>query len=129
MRRSVEVSTRIDCTARAKAGCPSPASGWSSSRIDGRVRRSLGSADRQTAQSHPIDGTPCDVPLRITVTLRVNNPLSAAGRFDEAQAELVEHRLEHLPFFRGEVALGLLLEQAEDLDHLRGAVEIRFAAL
>src|SRR3954469_6034022 len=129
VRRSVEGSTRIDRTARAKAGCALSSSGCSSSRIDGRVRRSFGSVERQTAQSHPIDGTPCDVPLPSTVTSRLNNPLSAAGRFDEAQAKLVEHRLEHLTFFGGEVALGLLLEERENLDHLRGAFEVRLARL
>jgi len=30
---------------------------------DVRIRRSLGSVDLQTAQSHPIIGTPCDVPV------------------------------------------------------------------
>src|SRR3954451_3775946 len=129
IRRSVEVSTRIDRTARAKAGCALSSPGCSSSRIDGRVRRSFGSVERQTAQAHPIDGKPCDVPLPSTVTLRLNNPLSAAGRFDEAQAKLVEHRLEHLTFFGGEVALGLLLEERENLDHLRGAFEVRLARL
>src|SRR4029079_15094283 len=108
MRRSVEVSTRIERTARANAGSPSPSSGSSSSRIDGRVRRSFGSVEGQTAQSHPIDGTPCDVPLPSTVTLRLNNLLSAAGGLDEAHAQLVEHRLEHLTFFSREVALRFL---------------------
>ena len=37
-------------------------------RIDGRVRRSRGSDERQTAQSQPIAGTPWDVPLPRTVT-------------------------------------------------------------
>ena len=41
--------------------------GRSSIRIDGRVRRSRGSVERQTAQSQPIAGTPCDVPLPRTV--------------------------------------------------------------
>ena len=37
--------------------------------IDGRVRRSCGSADVQTAQSQPIVGTPIDVPLPSTVSV------------------------------------------------------------
>ena len=40
----------------------------SSIRIDGRVRRSRGSVERQTAQSQPIAGTPCEVPVPRTVT-------------------------------------------------------------
>ena len=31
--------------------------------MDDRVRLSRGSADVQTAQSHPIIGTPCEVPV------------------------------------------------------------------
>ena len=49
--------------------------------------------------------------------------------FDEAQPELVEHLLEHLALFGGEVAARLPLEQREDFDHLRGAVEVRLGAL
>src|SRR5882724_9672348 len=36
---------------------------------EGRVRRSRGSDDRQTAQSQPIVGTPMDVPLPRTVSV------------------------------------------------------------
>ena len=39
-------------------------------RIDARSRLSCGSDERQTAQSQPITGTPCDVPLPSTVILR-----------------------------------------------------------
>jgi hypothetical protein len=35
--------------------------------MEGRVRRSWGSLERQTAQSHPRVGTPIDVPLPRTV--------------------------------------------------------------
>jgi MazG family protein len=38
------------------------------------------------------------------VTLRLNNPLSGAGRLDEPEAELVQHLLEHLALFGREVA-------------------------
>src|SRR6266404_6195673 len=93
-RRSVDVSTRIDRTAAAN---PDGGAGSSSSMaIEGRVRRSRGSVERHTAQSQPIEGTPWDVPLPRTVTLRFNNPLSRAGRFDEAQAKLVEDLLQDL---------------------------------
>ena len=47
---------------------------------------------------------------------------------DEAQAQLVEHLLEHLALFGRQVAARLLVEQREDLDHLRGAVEVRLAS-
>jgi hypothetical protein len=39
-------------------------------RIEGRVRVSRGSDDRQTGQSQPIAGTPWEVPLPRTVTRR-----------------------------------------------------------
>ena len=37
--------------------------------IEGRVRRSRGSEEWQTAQSQPMVGTPIDVPLPSTVSL------------------------------------------------------------
>jgi len=40
-----------------------------STKMDGRSRLSRGSVDRQTAQSHPIIGTPADVPLPRKVIL------------------------------------------------------------
>ena len=83
IQRSVDVSTRID-------------EPFTSMAIEGRVRRSRGSEDRQTAQSQPIAGTPVDVPLPRTVTLRLNNPLSTAGGLDEPEAQLIEHLFEHL---------------------------------
>src|ERR1035437_3714117 len=95
--RSVEVSTRMLRTLCAKEDAAAPEPGAApaiSMRIDGRSRRSCGSAERQTAQSHPISGTPCDVPLPSTVILRFNDPFAAARRFDEAQTELVEDRSE-----------------------------------
>ena len=50
--------------------------------------------------------------------------LAAAG-FDKAHAKLVQQLFEHLALFGGEVAPRFLVEQGEDLDHLRGAVEVR----
>ena len=41
-------------------------------RIDGRVRRSRGSVEVHTAQVQPIIGTPCEVPVPRSVTLRLN---------------------------------------------------------
>ncbi len=43
---------------------------------EGRVRRSRGSLEWQTAQSHPIVGTPIEVPLPSTVTV----PFFTCGR-------------------------------------------------
>src|SRR4029077_13959300 len=126
-RRSVDVSTRMDLTASASGGLDSV--GRSSIAMDGRVRRSRGSVERQTLQSQPIDGTPCDVPLPRTVTLRFNNALPAAGSFDESEPQLVEDLLEDLPLFSGQVAARLLIQEAQDLDHLGGAVEIHLGRL
>ena len=70
-------------------------------RIDGLVRRSRGSDERHTAHTHPMAGTPCDVPLPSTVTLRLNNALSTrrVGRLNEAEAKLEQDLLENLAFF------------------------------
>ncbi len=70
-----------------------------------------------------------DVPEPSTVTLRLNNPLPAAPRLDEPQAQLVENLLEELPFLRRQVASGLELEERQDLDHLRRPVEVRLDRL
>src|SRR5712692_2581813 len=126
-RRSVDVSTSTKRTADATGDNasrpPVAASGSGSSRrMDGRVRRSCGSSERHTAQSQPIAGTPPDVPLPRTMTLRLNNPLPTPAGLDEAQAELIEHLLQELALLGGQIAAGLLLEQREDLNHLRGAV-------
>src|SRR5438034_951338 len=112
-RRSVDVSTRITGPFSA------------SSTIDGRRRRSCGSVERQTAQSQPIAGTPVDVPLPSTVTLRFNNPLPLARRLDEPQAQLVKDLFEHLALFCREIAARFLFQERQNLDHLRGAVEIQ----
>src|SRR5580692_2618824 len=92
-------------------------------RIDGRIRRSRGSREWQTSQSQPMAGTPWDVPVPRRVTLRLNNPLPAALRLHEAQPQLVEHLLQHLALLRREVAACLHVQQREDFNHLRGAVE------
>src|SRR2546425_3405944 len=91
-RRSVDVSTRIDRTASANGVCGRPA--FNSSRIDGRDRRSRGSEERQTAQSQPMAGTPCDVPLPSTVILRLNDALSTVPSLDEPEPQLVEQLLD-----------------------------------
>src|SRR5215467_2788081 len=76
LRRSVDVSTRIDRTDRTNSD-PVPSS--TSMRIEGRVRRSRGSVDVHTAQSQPIEGTPLDVPLPRTVTRMGSNPRQNPG--------------------------------------------------
>ena len=58
----------LDLDAFAGLREPRSSGPGSSIRIDGRSRRSCGSVDRHTAQSHPIEGTPCEVPLPSTVT-------------------------------------------------------------
>ena len=50
--------------------------------------------------------------------------LSAARRLDEPQTQFVEDLLEDLPLFGGQVASCLLIEQRENLDHLRRRVEV-----
>src|SRR5262249_15426963 len=92
---------------------------------------------------------PCEVPLPRTVTriraegkkqrARGTGPRASASRFDDASgrafgfdethAELVEDLLEHLTFLRRQIAARFLLEQRENLDHLRGAVEVRLRLL
>src|SRR5437773_6309550 len=125
-RRSVDVSTSTLRTAEA-IGEAEPAEPPISIRIDGRVRRSRGSVERHTAQSQPIIGTPCDVPVPSSVILRLNDALAAALGLDESEAKLVENFFEQLPLIVRQVAARFLVEQLEDLDHLRGAVEVRFA--
>ena len=65
-----DVAHRSPATVTRPRSAPSPLSRSSpkSSRIDGRVRRSRGSVDRHTAQSQPMAGTPCDVPVPSIVT-------------------------------------------------------------
>src|SRR5262245_36975530 len=99
-----------------------------SMRIDGRVRVSRGSVDRQTAQLQPMNGMPCDVPLPKTVTCttrgsglgtrgssRMDDAWRLAARLEEAHPKLVEDLLEHLTLLGREVATCLLFEQREDL--------------
>src|SRR6185436_2419301 len=109
----VSISTRRTAAATADTGRPSPDRGGSGRSISTEVRsrRSRGSAERHTSQSQPIIGTPYDVPVPRSVTLRFNNPLSAAGRLDEPQPQLVEHLFEDLPLFQRQVAAGFLFEE------------------
>ena len=46
------------------------------------------------------------------------------GCLDKPHAQLVQHLLEQLTLFEGEVAARFLIEQREDLDHLGGAIQV-----
>src|SRR5262245_6835986 len=129
-RKSVDVSTRIDCTASLTVDrdC-GPALVSSSIKIDGRLRRSRGSVERHTRHSQPIIGTPWEVPVPGSVTLRFKNPLSATRRRHKAHSQLVKHLLEHLALFCRQVTLGFLLQQLEDVNHLRRPFEVRLGLL
>src|SRR5215470_10916094 len=152
-RRSVDVSTRIYRTAVRVAD--SPSRGPMSMRIDGRVRWSCGSVETHTAQRHPMNGTPWEVPLPRTVTRttrgsglatrnsrlaargsllvawnsRVNDARCLAARLDKAHPQLVENLLEHLALFGREVAPRFLFEQRQDVDHLRRSFEVLLGLL
>src|SRR5262249_13450924 len=71
-RRSVDVSTRIYRTAVRVAD--SPSRGPMSMRIDGRVRWACGSVGTHTAQRHPMNRAPSEVPLPRTVTRTTRGP-------------------------------------------------------
>jgi hypothetical protein len=66
--------------------------------MDGRVRRSRGSVERQTPQPQPIDGTPATRAAPRTRDSRFNNALPAAGSFDESEPQLVEDLPEDAAF-------------------------------
>src|SRR5262245_18160427 len=109
-----------------------------SMKIDGRDRVSRGSVERQVAQSHPIIGTPCDVPEPSTSTLaaeagvitsRRHDALLVTLRVDKTHAELIEDGLEQLLLVRGEIAASLFFEQRQNIDHLTGSHEIDRAGL
>src|SRR5262249_31668033 len=139
MRRSVDVSTRTYRTAAANAersvGHSSAAEGgnarvsssvdaWISMRMDGLVRRSLGSLERHTPQSQPIIGTPCEVPVPSRVTLRLNRLFPAASDLHESKPQFVQDLLEYLTLLGAEVTSGLLVEERKNVNHLLGALEI-----
>src|SRR5436190_23541993 len=120
MRRSGPASTRMDWPSAV------------STTIEGRHRRSRGSSDRQVVQSQTIMGTPGDVPVPRKVTFtpsRLDDPPLPLLGFHEAQPQLVEEVVDHLLFGLDEIAAGLLLEERDELNHLRRGDEIRFAGL
>src|SRR5258708_30363522 len=96
---------------------------------EGRVRLSCGSADWQTAQSHPRVGTPIEVPLPSTVSVAFTRPPSSSAgsrggsglrgarpcvrHFHICHAKFVETVLQEILFCRSEIVSGLLPPQAE----------------
>src|ERR1700739_2758857 len=110
--------------------------------IEGRVRRSCGSLELQTAQSHPSCGTPIEVPLPSTVSvafMRVPSCSSSAGSrgdsglrwarqrvgyFHVGHAHFVEAVLQEGFFGRGKIALGFFREKSERVDGLPRAEDI-----
>src|SRR5262245_48692990 len=79
-----------------------------STKIEGRRRVSRGSADRQTAQSQPIIGTPCDVPVprKVTFNSGFDDALLSTLSLHEAHPQVVQEVVEHLRFRGREVAAG-----------------------
>src|SRR3954464_8205376 len=80
-----------------------------STKIDGRSRASRGSAERHTAQSQPIIGTPCDVPVprKVTRNSGFDDALLIALRLHVTQPQIVEQVFDELALGRGQVAAGL----------------------
>ena len=85
------------------------------------------------AQSQPIIGTPCDVPVPRKVIFKGAKAsmirLLALLRLDEAQAQLVEQIVEEPRFLVVRLPLVFCCSMREDLDHLRGGREIRLRRL
>src|SRR5580700_7076735 len=120
-----------------------------SSMIEGRVRRSRGSLERQTTQSQPSVGTPMDVPLPSTVSVafmrepsglnlyaeasssagsrgrsRLRRARQGVGHFHIGHTHFVEAVLQKVFFGRGQVALGLFRNQRESIDGLPSAKNV-----
>src|SRR3954464_2723432 len=119
------------CTRRSGPASTSTCASAVSTKIDGRRRRSRGSADRHTGQSQPIIGTPCDVPVPRKVTFKsgFDDALVIAPRLHVAHAQVVQEAVEDLRLGGGEIAPGLLLQHAEHLEEHGGGLEVRFGAL
>src|SRR5579872_4677648 len=111
-----------------------------SSMIEGRVRRSCGSVERHTAQSHPKVGTPIDVPLPSTVKVAFIFSVLTSGRSGRGSrlrrtrdgvrylhighAQFVQTILQEILFDRRQVAFGLLRNQTQGIDGLARANDI-----
>src|SRR5579864_3232853 len=118
-----------------------------SSMIEGRVRRSWGSLEWQTAQSHPRVGTPMEVPLPNTVKVAFMVALSSAagtgggawlwragegvGHLDVGHAEFVKTVLQEIFLRRREIPFGFFRDQTERVDSLARSddVDLRLRAL
>ena len=91
------MSWRSACDAQVRPGVDQHRSRRRvSTKMDGRSRVSRGSAERQVAQSQPIIGTPCDVPVPRKVIssrrygLEHDALLAALLGLDEAHPQLVQ---------------------------------------
>src|ERR1700692_4906788 len=102
-----------------------------SSMIEGRVRRSCGSLERQTAQSHPSVGTPMEVPLPSTGNValialsssagsggrsRLWRPRQRVGHFDIGHAQFVKTVLQEIFLHGSQVAFGFSRDQAQRIN-------------
>src|SRR5215204_3109498 len=77
-------------------------------RSEGRNRVSRGSSERQVRQSHPIIGTPCDVPVPRNVICKLiylwlDDPPLALLRLHVAHAQFVQQIIDELRFVDGQV--------------------------
>src|SRR6266550_6470295 len=62
------------------------------------------------------------------MALRFDDAFAATRDLDEAHPQLVEQLRENLALLRRQVAAGLLLQERQDFDHLRGALQVRLGA-
>src|SRR5579864_7965457 len=120
--------------------------------MEGRLRRSRGSVERQTAQSHPSVGTPMDVPLPSTVKVAfmflvsssllssaagsgggawLRRPRERVGDFDVGHAQFVKTILQEVLFCVCEIAFGFFGDETERVDGLARAddIDLRLRAL
>src|SRR4029453_6721244 len=98
---------------------------------DGRRRLSRGSSERQVLHSQPIIGTPCEVPVprNVISKLGLDDPALALLSLDVAHPQLVEQVVNELGLVGRQVALRLLLQEADQVDHLMRGHEIRLVTL
>ena len=105
-----------------------------SMRIDGRVRRSRGSVERQTAavaadHRHTVRGAGAEEGMFKRCSSEFDYAFPSPEGLDKPHPELVEHLFEHLTLLGREVAARLLIENPESRSfatRLRGSVRRRF---
>ena len=150
---SIDIADALRRACMRKSGPVSMSTRWPShvTVAEGRIRRSRGSVEVQTRQSHPSVGTPIEVPLpRIVRTACITLPqrLSVAlcnvrsskaylplggvyslrsnriGEFEEHHSQIEESILQQTGFPFREVAFGLIGENSQDIDILACADDI-----